>query len=86
MNINTQEHAAIAADLLASVGNRCEVAVRSNGYGIHVSGPLVYEDGGFSVTVVDSAGEGQGCAVFEPHHVQAIHRSRSGALLVALKS
>lgn len=86
MIINTEELASIAGDLLASVGNRCEVAVRAHGYGIHVSGPLVYEDGGFSVTVVDSAGEGQGCAVFEPHHVQAIHRSRSGSLLIALKS
>lgn len=83
---NTEKEAAAAAALLAQVGKRCEVAVRVLGYAIHVSGPLGFEDGAFSVVLSLPGDTANGCTVFEAKHVDQIRRSKSGTLLVTLRT
>ncbi len=86
MILVTEKDAEAAARLLAHVGKRCEVAVRVLGFGIHVNGPLSFEDGVFFVQCWEGADKAHGLASFEPKHVATIRQSKSGTLLLTLRT
>jgi hypothetical protein len=87
ITLATDEETNIEAVLIAHVGKHCEVAVRTpgaGGYGIHVSGTLVMEDGRFSVCVSNNGAHG--VASFTAANVAETRFSLRGTLLVTLKS